>query len=242
MKKVIGFSIFGDAPRYTVGAIRNADIAKEVYPDFECWVYVHRDTVPGHIVEELNKRDNVRVIMRDGDLGSCKPTTWRFEPIDDPEVEVVLSRDTDTRILGREVMAVREWLDSGKTFHIMRDHPHHDFLILAGMFGSRKIADFSWKENLDKLVQTEPRYYDQNFLKDVIYPLVRNDCVIHASFFKINDNLEEKIYGSLKFEGSGPDVRDFPIDYCDELKFVGEYVYENESRSQFHIDELRRAL
>ena len=50
---------------------------------------------------------------------------WRFETIDDPDVEINMSRDTDTRILLREKLAVDEWLASGKTFHIMRDHPHH---------------------------------------------------------------------------------------------------------------------
>jgi len=107
------------------------------------------------------------------------------------------------------------------------------------MFGSRKIADFSWKENLDKLVQTEPRYYDQNFLRDVIYPLVRNDCIIHASFFKS----ENVICGyPFNFEGPETESREFPIPYCENFRHVGEYVYEDESRSQSHINDLRAAV
>ena len=35
MKKVISFSLWGDIPRYTVGAIKNADLALRFYPDFD---------------------------------------------------------------------------------------------------------------------------------------------------------------------------------------------------------------
>jgi len=36
MKKIISFSLWGDNPIYTQGAIRNAELAKEVYPDWVC--------------------------------------------------------------------------------------------------------------------------------------------------------------------------------------------------------------
>ena len=50
---------------------------------------------------------------------------WRFEPIDDPLVEYLMSRDTDTLIFPREVLALDDWITSGKSLHIMRDHPQH---------------------------------------------------------------------------------------------------------------------
>ena len=39
-----------------------------------------------------------------------------------PLVEIMMPRDTDTRIFLREKLAVDEWLKSGKLIHIMRDH------------------------------------------------------------------------------------------------------------------------
>ena len=226
MKKVISFSLWGDKTQYTIGAIRNADIAKEIYPDFECWFYIHKESVPENIIEELSKRSNVKIIYKTGDLNTCKPMMWRFEPIDEPTVEVMLSRDTDTRIWLREKLAVDEWLRSDKKFHIMRDHPHHEYLILGGMFGTRKMPEFIWKDNFNKVIQYEIRFYDQNFLKDIIYPLIKNDCLIHASFHK--------------YEGNK--CKNFPIPYDNEFKFVGEYVYADESRSQSHIDALKNSL
>ena len=35
----------------------------------------------------------------------------------------MVSRDLDSRVSPREVEAVREWLATSRTFHIMRDHP-----------------------------------------------------------------------------------------------------------------------
>ena len=34
--------------------------------------------------------------------------------------------------------AVEEWIHSGKSFHIMRDHPYHSAVVLGGMWGGVK--------------------------------------------------------------------------------------------------------
>ena len=34
MKKVISFSLWGKNPTYTIGAIKNAELASQFYPDF----------------------------------------------------------------------------------------------------------------------------------------------------------------------------------------------------------------
>jgi len=39
MKKVISFSLWGDNPTYNIGAIKNAKLALDYYPDFECWFW-----------------------------------------------------------------------------------------------------------------------------------------------------------------------------------------------------------
>jgi hypothetical protein len=226
MVKVISFSLWGNNPTYNIGAIRNAEIAKSVYPDFKCWFYIHKESVPENIIEELLKMSNVKIIFKSGDLTQIKPMMWRFEAIDDIEVELILSRDTDTRIWPREKLAVEEWLKSDKLFHIMRDHPHHTFEILGGMFGTKKLPEISsWKLLIDQFIQNDTRMYDQDFLRISIYPYIRNNSLIHASFHKYEEH-----------------AIDFPIKFCDEYKFVGEYVYYDESRSQHHISDLIKEL
>jgi len=226
MKKVISFSLWGNSPTYNIGAIKNAELSIINYPDFECWFYIHTDSVPEQTINELRKFQNCKIIFKTGDLNVVKPMMWRFEAIDDSEVEIMMSRDTDTRILPREVLAVNEWLNSDKLFHIMRDHPHHNFCILGGMFGTRKNPQIqSWKTQIDKINQNGNRDYDQDFLRNHIYPIIKNDSIIHASFNKSETH-------AIKF----------PIEYCSEFKFVGEYVYHDESRSQYHILALKKAL
>jgi hypothetical protein len=228
MKKVISFSLWGDNPTYNIGAIKNAELAKDTYPDFECWFYIHQETVPENTIKKLQEFDNTKIIFKTGDLinENCKPRMWRFEAIDDLDVELVLSRDTDTRILLREKLAVDEWLQSHKIFHIMRDHPHHNFLILAGMFGTKKIPQIpNWTNIINSYNKTDNRMYDQDFLRDYIYPIIKNNSTIHASFHKME-----------------PHAKNFPINYRRELYFVGEYVYHDNSRSDYHINELKKSL
>ena len=53
---------------------------------------------------------------------------WRFLPVLDPSVSVMVSRDLDSRISSREQAVVTEWLEqSNLPFHIIRDHPGHFF-------------------------------------------------------------------------------------------------------------------
>jgi len=226
MKRVISFSLWGNNQTYTIGAIKNADLALHFYPDFECWFYIHTDSVPNDIIEQLQIKPNVKIIFKTGNLNAHKPMTWRFESIDDPEVEINMSRDTDTRFLLREKLAVDEWIKSGKTFHIMRDHPHHmnpQYPIMAGMFGTRQIKNINnWLCILNRQ-ETINRYDDQLFLNDVVYPIIKNDCLIHSSFGKLFNE----------------EVIPFPIDYCKNYLFVGGYVYHDGSVSKHHCDIIK---
>ena len=150
---------------------------------------------------------------------------WRYEAIDDPAVEIMMSRDTDTRIWYREKLSVDNWLASGKTFHIIRDHPHHKFCIMGGIFGTKKIPGVNWKERMATITQSGDRNYDQDFLRDHIYPFIYNDAWIHANFYKIEG--KENV---------------FTISYNHYAHFIGEYVYEDDTRSESHINEMKQYL
>jgi hypothetical protein len=56
---------------------------------------------------------------------------WRFLPLADPLVDLVVFRDLDSYVLDREVAAVREWLNSSHPMHVMRDHmnQHRDLIL-----------------------------------------------------------------------------------------------------------------
>ena len=50
----------------------------------------------------------------------------------DDFVDIFSSRDTDSTLIQREIDSVNVWLNSSSLFHIMRDNPFHNTLILGG--------------------------------------------------------------------------------------------------------------
>ena len=54
MKKVISYSLWGDNPIYTHGALRNLEMAKEIYPEWTCRFYLDKN-VPEDIVTKLKE-------------------------------------------------------------------------------------------------------------------------------------------------------------------------------------------
>jgi hypothetical protein len=66
-------------------------------------------------------------------VAGLNPKMFRYLVMLDPNVDVFISRDVDSIIWPREVDAVAEWLKSNFTFHVMRDHPFHGSIILAGI-------------------------------------------------------------------------------------------------------------
>lgn len=222
MVKVVSFSLWGNQSKYTIGSIKNADLAKEFYPDFECWFYIHKPSVPQNIIDELAKRDNVKIFYKEGDINTSKPMMWRFEPIINQGVEVMMSRDTDTRILLREKLAVEEWLQSDKLIHIMRDHPYHNYAIQGGMWGIKQNNLCNWEEVMKNVIQASARLYDQLFVSNIIYNIYKNSAMIHASYHKYENN-----------------AKDFPIPFCKDKKFVGEYVNQDERRIPEHYNMIK---
>jgi hypothetical protein len=65
-------------------------------------------------------------------IRGLNPRMYRYLVMLDPNVEVFISRDVDSLIYQREVDAVRQWLPTNYTFHLMRDHKGHGSIILAG--------------------------------------------------------------------------------------------------------------
>jgi len=182
MKKVISYSLWGTNSKYTVGAIWNAETAKEFYPDWVCRFHVGRD-VPHLIKEKLSSYENVEIIER---TDPCDWTGmfWRFEDASDPNIDVMISRDTDSRLDMREKFAVNEWITSDKGFHIMRDHPYHATEILGGMWGAKKGVIPNMKEMIQEYVKGDFWQVDQNFLKEKIYPSIKNNACVHDEYFE----------------------------------------------------------
>ncbi len=145
---------------------------------------------------------------------------WRFSPMADPLVEEFHSRDLDSLIMRREVAAVNDWkenryvltadkhsrnismrslcLQSDAIYHLMRDNPLHNTVIMGGMFGIRRPT--SGEQSLDehliqmrtmmgtmlaKTLRRKDKGLDQTVLKTVMWPVMLRDkksTVAHDSY------------------------------------------------------------
>lgn len=210
MSKIISFSLWGNKPIYTIGAIRNAELTNEIYSGWVSRFYCGK-SVTGEIINTLKSIPNCEVILMYND-GDWRGMFWRFYAGLETQNDVVIFRDCDSRLNQREKFAVDEWLASDKDFHIMRDHPFHNTAILGGMWGVRN-------QILDKIgitLQDFPSgdYWqvDQTFLREHVYGKILDTCFIHDS------------YGSTESFS-----KKFPTD-MEDRHFVGEIFDENNKR------------
>ena len=217
MKKIICFSLWGNNPKYTIGAIRNAELIKSIYPGWIARFYCGT-SVPREIISELLRlKSEVRIMNTPGDWSGM---FWRFSAIAEPDVEVMLSRDTDSRLSVREAIAVEKWLSTDKLFHIMRDHPEHNTQILGGMWGARKPILQDMNYLLASYKKGDFWQVDQNFLREVVWHRVAYTTCTHDPFFA---------------------KKPFPA-RREGLEFVGEVYDEKGNTVPEHSVALRKSL
>ncbi len=215
--KLITFSLWGQDPKYLVGALKNAELAQEIYPGWTCRYYIGT-SVPFSIAYQLEAMSNVQVV-RKPDFGDWRGMFWRFEPASEDDVEVMISRDTDSRLNIRERHAVDEWINSNYGFHIMKDHPwHYTYPILAGMCGMKSGTICDMRKKIDNWEKINSYHCDQEFLKKIIYPDIADNCLLHDSF---------------KDQG-----RRFPTPR-QGLGFVGQVFDESDETVREHLDVMR---
>lgn len=191
-KKVISYSLYGNDDLYLKGALRNIELANKFYPTWKLRFYITKD-LKNWIKNELSDT-GAEVITMNGTGIDHRFMTWRFLPAADPNVSVMLSRDCDSVFTLREVSAVEEWLNSDKDFHIIRDHPQHFTRILGGMWGVRNGLLLNMKEMLRSYKSHHlHKGFDQFFLTDMIYPLIKSNALIHDSESFFDDEISFKI-------------------------------------------------
>jgi len=195
--KLISFSLFGGNPKYCETSVLNVEATKAVYPDFTCRFHVD-DSVPRGVVHRLARlgAEVVEVAARHRRLPG---SMWRFLAVDDPDAAVILFRDADSVVSPRERILVDRWLASGRPFHIIRDWYSHTELILAGLFGLRGgfitgMADLMHAYMATPRAQKAGKWSDQYFLRETIWPRVRDVALTHDRCF-----------------GFGVDVEPFPV-------------------------------
>jgi hypothetical protein len=213
MKRVISFSVYGTDEKYTIGILKNLELVNQIYPGWTVRIH-YNSTVPEQIIK-LCEYENVELYNMEN--YNIPGMFWRFIPQEG--VERFISRDADSRLSMREKYAVDEWITSDKSFHIMRDHPHHDAVpVYGGMFGLKITDDFNMEEEINKWLVDKDRSLfnrmgDAHFLEQVVYKhfLDKEDIIAHDSVFKHH-----------------PFSKPFPR-RMDSYRFVGE-IFDGQNR------------
>ena len=234
-KKVISYTLFspegasvndtGELDWLVQSALQNIADSKLYYPGWRVRLYTF-GLSPAHEKLLLGAADNVELVRCDLDsvlaASASRKMIARFLVFDDKNVDIAISRDLDSRIGPRELLAVNEWISSGMGFHVMRDHEYHTVPILGGMFGmlTRKLA----KEHTTSMsTLLKQALYDNNgpikwpdvpgedqaFLAAYVWPLFRDDALSHdVSLARCRE------YGAKS-------CRDFPRILRDADNFIG---------------------
>jgi hypothetical protein len=223
MKKVIAFSLYGDNPKYCVGAIKNVLLQPKIYPEWICRIY-YNHTVPEHYINELKKLNVELIDMSNTNLNEFG-MFWRFLVYDDKDIERFIVRDTDSRLNMREKEAVDEWINSKLSLHIMRDHPQHGVLILGGTWGLKNDYKFNMKEKIDEYLKGKKIFIygdDQRFLIK-LHKMYMDSMICHDDFFDYPNNFP------------------FPKQR-EKLEFVGQVFDENDNTVNEHLQILKKYI
>lgn len=218
---------------YCQGAIKNMELAEQIYPGWRFRFYID-NSVPDEIVNRLvimgAEIINVTNIEIPESNGNKYPGMfWRFLPMNDTNIDIFIVRDVDSRINEREALAVEEWLNSGKQLHIMRDHPHHFYKILGGMWGFNcKMGRYNFPKSINSFLKI--RNYNFKRMDDMLFlDSLFDECLNKNTVFQHDTFFKKKWGDSVSFPKCIYDI--------DEsfYRYVGEIFDEN----HIGVNELR---
>lgn len=185
MTNVIAYSLWGRQPTYLRGALDNLLAAPTLYPGWQVRIYLD-DSVPADWQALLRELGADLRLQPAGQITRQK-LCWRFHVANDPGVHRFLVRDIDSVLTARERAAVDAWIASGRSFHVMRDWWTHTDLMLAGMWGglAGRLPSIAELLATYRPAAMETPNVDQWFLRDRVWPLLRDDCLVHDRCFRM---------------------------------------------------------
>jgi len=204
--KIFSFCIYGSERNYYDGLLENIQLIREYFPDFEIYVYKG-------ICDPSWIFDNCKVIetQREGAINML----FRYLPLTFADIGFV--RDADSRIYERDRWCIQEFLKSSKNYHIVRDHYYHKEPIMGGIFGWKKPLDINL--GLDAtIIYSE----DMSYLKTHLYPLIKEESLIHTNNHAL----------------VGEYVKLITIPHKDRWDFVGNVIWNNNPKFEYFIGDI----
>jgi hypothetical protein len=210
-KKCMSYTVYQSskdppAPKYTDGFLLNMDLARVLYPNWKVYLYLDSRLEGSDFHKTITSKhsDIVDIVWKNSTSDGHFGHTWRFLVADNEECDRWIVRDTDSRLSIRSLQAVLDWIWSGRSFHIMRDHRDHNVKILAGLFGGVK-GCLGQGVTMEKLLldyfensSENPNVFwtDQSFLAESVFPRIRKSFIVHDDYLDGHNYC--KVYGNCK--------------------------------------------
>lgn len=184
MKVVFSFCIYGTSPKYCQGLVENLKLIEEHFPSALVYIYCYHDVPDEYIVKYRTFRC---VQLRISERFDKPNMVDRFFVLDeDPSVDVVIVRDTDSRLHARDRVCILHFLESTSLCHTTRDHHLHHSPILGGLWGMKRgCLNVDMRELYRTYMESRPRDvssygHDMYFLRECVYPLVVHDLLVYT--------------------------------------------------------------
>ena len=180
--RLITFSMCRKTPTYVNGAVANAELIHTVFPGWTARYYLDTATVPAWAQAKL-RAAGAQIVPIDMARYGNQSMFWRFWAAADPTAERFISRDVDSRLMARDYEAVRRWIESGRKFHVVRDHPSHSLYPMSGgLWGAVRGALPQVMELIRDFPVDSGYLTDMNFLNSRVWPLAMHDCLQHDGY------------------------------------------------------------
>lgn len=184
MVNAFSFCLYGpETQKYYRGLLENIFLAGKYFPTWKVYVYYAPDVTEG-MVNHLSVCTSV--ILRPTGVYGEPNMIHRFYAIDEPDVDLMMVRDADSRIHWKDRWAIREFLSHPEfVAHTIRDNVQHTADMMGGLWGLRKSSGLCLRDEYAAYtgnpVLGHRNGHDQNFLSDMIYPKVLPKLLVHYS-------------------------------------------------------------
>lgn len=177
---------------YYSGLLENIDLIHTHFPGWGIYVYIGND-VPDEFCQKLEQLGcTLRYTNVNGDLNMVQ----RYFAIDEPDVDIMIVRDADSRVHWKDRWAIQHFLKSSYIAHTIRDNPEHCARMMGGLWGMKK-TQISIQELYNQYKQSAREYNgrgnDQLFLREQVYPKLTANMVVYYSHMEVLFPLEHAI-------------------------------------------------
>lgn len=169
--------------------MENARRLPLVYPDWKGVFFVD-DFAWSKIGVELE--ESGCLVIRKGQSEGHRGMLWRFEAVTLTDARRVIVRDVDSRVTSREARAVDEWIKSGFSLHVIRDHPWHTRPVMGGMWGIQGAKNLQViSQEIQRVKSLENGYgEDQEWISRIATKHFWDSKLVHDSFPLMGDKVQ----------------------------------------------------